>query len=88
MPEQSEWLLAGGAAKRNPRYHATHRYASERRENRLPRRQHSRPPDTFLLMTGIPGVTLTLHPRLRALGLRPRHSTFQVGYPAADNRSK
>ena len=31
-------------------------------------------------MTGIPGVTLTLHPRLRALGLRPRHSTFQVGY--------
>ena len=27
MPEQSEWLLAGGAAKRNPRYHATHRDA-------------------------------------------------------------
>ena len=42
-------------------------------------------------MTGIPGVTLTLHPRLRALGLRPRHSTFQVGYLphliiAANNR--
>ena len=27
MPEQSEWLLAVGGAKRNPRYRATHRYA-------------------------------------------------------------
>ena len=71
MPEQSEWLLAGGAAKRNPRYHATHRYASERRENRLPRRQHSRPPDAFLGDDGFPGVALKLNPRLRALGLSP-----------------
>ena len=91
MPERSEWLLAEGGAKRNPRYHATHRYASERRENRLPRRQHSRPPDAFLGDDDIPGVALTLHPRLRALGLRPRHSTFQVGYLphliiAANNR--
>ena len=23
MPERSEWLVAEGAAKRNPRYHAT-----------------------------------------------------------------
>ena len=25
MPERSEWLVAGGGAKRNPRYHASHR---------------------------------------------------------------
>ena len=81
MPERSEWLLAGGVAKRNPRYRATHHYASERRENRLPRRLFSRLSDAFLLMAYIPGVALTLNPRLRALGLRPRHSTFQVGYP-------
>ena len=27
MPERSEWLVAEGGAKRNPRYHATHRDA-------------------------------------------------------------
>ena len=91
MPERSEWLVAGGAAKRNPRYHTTPLDASERRENRLPRRQHSRLSDAFLGSATVPGVTLTLYPRLRALGLRPRHSTFQVGYLphliiAANNR--
>ena len=24
MPERNEWLVAGGGAKRNPRYHASH----------------------------------------------------------------
>ena len=91
MPERSEWLVAGGVAKRNPRYHATTLDASERRENRLPWRLLSRLSDAFLGSYGIPRVTLTLHPRLRALGLRPRHSTFQVGYLphliiAANNR--
>ena len=81
MPERSEWLVAGGAAKRNPRYHPAPLDASERRENRLPRRLLSRLSDAFLLMAYIPGVALSLNPRLRALGLRPRHSTFQVGYP-------
>ena len=80
MPERSEWLVAGGVAKRNPRYRDDHHYASERRENRLPRRLLSRLSDAFLLLADIPGVALTLNPRLRALGLRPRHSTFQVGY--------
>ena len=27
MPERSEWLVAEGGAKRNPRYRATHHYA-------------------------------------------------------------
>ena len=52
----------------------------EERENRLPRRLLSRLSDAFLLMAYIPGVALSLNPRLRALGLRPRRSTFQVGY--------
>ena len=45
----------------------------------------------FFVDVGVPGVALTLNPRLRALGLRPRRSTFQVGYLphliiAANNR--
>ena len=80
MPERSEWLVAEGAAKRNPRYRGSHHDASERRENRLPRRLLSRLSDAFLLMAYIPGVALSLNPRLKALGLRPRRSTFQVGY--------
>ena len=78
-PEQSEWLVAEGAAKRNPRYRI-HPPLCEEREYRLPRLLLSRLSDAFLGDDGIPGVTLTLHPRLKALGLRPRHSTFQVGY--------
>ena len=66
MPERSEWLLAEGGAKRNPRYRNAHHYASERREYRLPWRVFSRLSDAFLVDDGIPGVTLTLHPRLRA----------------------
>ena len=80
MPERSEWLVAEGGAKRNPRYHDAHHNAFEERENRLPWQLISRPPDAFLGGDGFPGVALTLNPRLRALGLRPRHSTFQVGY--------
>ena len=38
-PEQSEWLLAEGGAKRNPRYRDTPHDAFEKRENRLPWRQ-------------------------------------------------
>ena len=78
MPERSEWLLAGGVAKRNPRYRE-HPPLCER-EYRLLWRLLSRPPDAFHGDVDIPGVALTLNPRLRALGLRPRHSTFQVGY--------
>ena len=48
MPERSEWLVAGGAAKRNPRYRDAHRDAFEKREYRIPRRLFSRPPDAFL----------------------------------------
>ena len=80
MPERSEWLLAEGGAKRNPRYRNIFRDASERRENRLPWQLFSRLSDAFSMGAGVPGVALTLNPRLRALGLRPRHSTFQVGY--------
>ena len=79
MPERSEWLVAGGVAKRNPRYRDAPPLCEER-ENRLPRRLLSRLSDAFLYGACIPGVALTLNPRLRALGLRPRHSTFQVGY--------
>ena len=91
MPERSEWLVAGGAAKRNPRYHDTHHYAFEKREYHLLWRPFSRHPDAFPGNDGFPGVALTLNPRLRALRLRPRHSTFQVGYlhglsSKADNR--
>ena len=71
MPERSEWLLAGGGAKRNPRYRDAHRYASERRENHLLLPLLSRLPDAFHGDDGIPGVALTLNPRLRALGLSP-----------------
>ena len=81
MPERSEWLVAGGVAKRNPRYRDDHHNAFEERENHLLWRLLSRPPDAFHEDVDIPGVALTLNPRLRALGLRPRHSTFQVGYP-------
>ena len=70
-PERSEWLLAGGAAKRSPRYHDAHHNAFEERENRLPWQLISRPPDAFLRGAGIPGVALTLNPRLKALGLKP-----------------
>ena len=80
MPERSEWLVAGGGAKRNPRYHDTRHYAFEEREYHLLWRPLSRPPDAFLGDDGFPGVALTLNPRLRALGLHPRRSTFQVGY--------
>ena len=55
-------------------------YAFEEHEYRLPWQLISRPPDAFHGDDGFPGVALTLNPRLRALGLRPRHSTFQVGY--------
>ena len=48
MPERSEWLLAEGVAKRNPRYRNAHYYASERRENRLPWQLLSRLSDAFL----------------------------------------
>ena len=75
MPERSEWLVAGGGAKRNPRYRDAHPLCEER-ENRLPWQLISRLPDAFLGGDGFPGVALTLNPRLRALGLRPRHSTF------------
>ena len=80
MPERSEWLVAEGGAKRNPRYHATPPLCEER-EYHLLWRLFSRLSDAFLLMAYIPGVALSLNPRLRALGLRPRRSTFQVGYP-------
>ena len=81
MPERSEWLVAGGGAKRNPRYRDAHPLCEER-ENHLLWRLLSRPPDAFHVDDDIPGVALTLNPRLRALGLHPRHSTFQVGYLA------
>ena len=81
MPERSEWLVAEGGAKRNPRYRDAHCNAFEKREYHLLWRPFSRPPDAFLGDDGFPGVALTLNPRLRALGLRPRRSTFQVGYP-------
>ena len=91
MPERSERLVAEGGAKRNPRYRNAHYYASERRENRLPWQLLSRLSDAFSMGAGVPGVALTLNARLRALGLRPRRSTFQVGYLphliiAANNR--
>ena len=81
MPWRSEWLVAGGGAKRNPRYRDAHPLCEER-ENHLLWRLLSRPPDAFHVDDDIPGVALTLNPRLRALGLHPRHSTFQVGYLA------
>ena len=48
MPERSEWLVAEGGAKRNPRYHDAHHNAFEERENRLLWQLISRPPDAFL----------------------------------------
>ena len=48
MPERSEWLLAEGAAKRNPRI-VTLYLMREEREYRLPRQRLSRLPDAFLL---------------------------------------
>ena len=62
MPERSEWLVAGGGAKRNPRYRDTRHYAFEERENRLPWQLISRPPDAFLVDNGFPGVALRLTP--------------------------
>ena len=79
MPERSEWLVAEGVAKRNPRYRDAPPLC-EGRENWLPWRLLSRLSDAFLYGACIPGVALTLYPRLKALGLRPRPSTFQVGY--------
>ena len=83
MPERSEWLVAGGGAKRNPRYRGSHHDASERRENRLPRRLLSRPPDAFHEDVDIPGVALTLNPRLRALGLTPSAFNLSGWLPSA-----
>ena len=68
MPERSEWLLAGGVAKRNPRYHSAHQDAKNAKIGFLV--------DCFRVflfsgMFSIPWVALTLNPRLRALGLKP-----------------
>ena len=41
-------------------------------------RSNSNP--TFPVVPRVPGVALTLNPRLIALGLRPRHSPLVVGY--------
>ena len=87
MPERSEWLVAEGGAKRNPRYRHTHHDASERRENRLPRRQHSRPPDAFHGDDGIPGVSLRYTPGFKhsgfALGIQPFRLDTLYAYNAA-----
>ena len=79
MPERSEWLVAEGGAKRNPRYHDAHHNAKNANIGFLGNRFRVLQ-TLFLGGDGFPGVALTLNPRLRALGLRPRHSTFQVGY--------
>ena len=70
MPERSEWLVAEGAAKRNPRYRATHHYAKNANIGFLG--DNIRVIQTLFFggrCSG--GVALTLHPRLRALGLKP-----------------
>ena len=79
MPWRSEWLLAGGGAKRNPRYHDAHHYAKNANITCFGGRFRVLQ-TLFWGDDGFPGVALTLNPRLKALRLRPRHSTFQVGY--------
>ena len=86
MPERSEWLVAGGGAKRNPRYHNAHQDAFEERENRLPCRLFSRLSGAFLDYDGIPGVALTLNPRLRALGLSPSAFNLRLDTLHTNNR--
>ena len=87
-PERSEWLVAGGVAKRTPRYRATNHNASERREYRLPWRLLSRLSDAFPWVirhsegyaNAPPSAKST---RAKALGIQP----FRLDTPAADNRS-
>ena len=67
MPERSEWLVAEGGAKRNPRYHNAHQDAKNAKITCLG--DNFRVIQTlFFEVVGIPGGALTLNPRLRALG--------------------
>ena len=71
MPERSEWLVAEGVAKRNPRY----------RNISVMRLKDAKIgflcscfrvfQTLFFVDVGVPGVALTLNPRLKALGLSP-----------------
>ena len=79
MPKRSEWLVAEGERSVTLGIMPPHHYAKNANITFLG--ICFRVLQTlFFLVAGIPGVALTLNPRLRALGLRPRHSTFQVGY--------
>ena len=82
MPERSEWLLAGGGAKRNPRYRATHHYAKNANIGFFGNR--FRVFQTLFLgeMTVSRGLRWRLTPGYKHSGYCPRHSTFQVGYLA------
>ena len=62
MPEPSEWLVAEGGAIETLGIATPHLDALEEREYHLPRRMFSLHSNAFLLMTSIPGITLTLHP--------------------------
>ena len=64
MPERSEWLLAEGAAKRNPRYRDTPHDAKN--ANITFNGGCFRVLRFSLGDGGFPGVALTLNPRLRA----------------------
>ena len=81
MPERSEWLVAEVGAKRNPRYRDAHYNAKNANITCFGGRFRVL---AFLGDDGIPGVTLTLHPRLRALWLSPSAFYYQFVVP---NRS-
>ena len=98
MPERSEWLLAGGGAKRNPRYCSTHHDAFEEREYRLPWRHHSRPPDACRWVGRHPGGCANAPPPATStraspsafnlsgwIPQPPRHKKTQIYTPTAHN---
>ena len=83
MPERSEWLLADGGAKRNPRYRDGSHVAKDAKT--VAKEADIRVLLAFLLMVGIPWVALTLTPRLRLLGLSPSAFNLSGWIPSHTN---
>ena len=86
MPERSEWLVAGVERSVTLGIVTPNHYAKN--ANITFNGGCFRVLRFSLGDDGFPGVALTLNPRLRALGLRPRRSTFQVGYLSRNNKHR
>ena len=91
MPERSEWLLAEGERSVTLGIMTPHLMRLKDAKTVAKEADIRVLQTLFLGMVGIPGVALTLHPRLRALGLKPSAFNLSGWIPsrliiAANNR--